>query len=696
MPTTGRGKHQRSLAGARQIRLKTAKAFLEEILKTLESSTYRHQTDLCNSERPALSSAPSPATTARWQLGDWLIEPARNSLRSLANGETGERTLEPRVMALLELLLRRSHETGGGPVSDEQLLAEVWHGIAVSDASVYQAIAQLRKALGDSGKPYRYISRVSGKGYVLLQKPVLQKPVPMATEPSVASPAEPAPVVTSPVTPEKPAPKTTMPWLWALPALAIAAGALWWALQSPPPSVSTEPAPQIPAVVTGTDPGAKSDSPGWDDYLQGRWLWQQRKPATLAEAAMHFRAAIENDPQLALAYVGLCDVFHFQHLYGDWPLSKVLAQCEPLLREALQREPELGAALASFGLLKLTQNELDAADTFLDRALAREPNNAMAWLWSGQIRQRRGDFTAATERMQRAAELDPLSAIVKRSQSHLLMNTGDFAGAQAAFEEALLREPDYADRPVDEIEMRPLTVERAVAFIHWAKRFPDRSAASNPDRGLGVQTNLAMVYLALRDLANADAALKHAEAVAPQHPYVQLTRAVWQRANGEPHKALQTLQQRAAQTAHNPFYRQVALLQQAELDGAEAARQQFEREFPDYQTAITPPLQLNQLRTLTSWLWLAPAAQRQQLQPAMQDLLAKTKLPARMQLQLRLLVGEQEAVGREWLALLQAGALPSPADDYFLPEHHPLWRSFPPTVFAQLDQNRQLAQQQLR
>lgn len=614
-------------------------------------------------------------------------------------------------MAVLELLLRQSHASGGAPVSDELLLAEVWPGIAVSDASVYQAIAQLRKALGDSGKPYRYVGRVSGKGYVLLQKPVLQEavsqrpalqePAPLTTEPSTA-PAEQAPVISSPA-PDKPAPNTMQRrhWLWALPALALAAGALWWQLQSPPPAaVPTERAPPIAAVVssttTNTDPGAKPDSAGWDDYLQGRWLWQQRKPATLSEAATHFRAAIEKDPQLALAYVGLCDVFHFQHLYGDWPLSKVLAQCEPLLREALQREPELGAALASFGLLKLTQNELDAADTFLDRALAREPNNAMAWLWSGQTRQRRGDFTAATERMQRAAELDPLSAIVKRSQSHLLMNTGDFVGAQAAFEEALLREPDYADRPLDEIEMRPLTIERAVAFIQWAKRFPDRSAASNPERGLGVQTNLAMVYLALRDLPNADAALKQAEAVAPQHPYVQLTRAVWQRANGEPHKALQTLQQRAAQSAHNPFYRQVALLQQAELDGADAARQQFEREFPNYQAAITPPLQMNQLRTLISWLWLAPESQRKKLHPAMQEFLTRTTLPARMQLQLRLLVGEHEAVSREWLTLLQAGALPSPADDYFLPEHHPLWRSFPPAVFAQLEANRRSVQQQLR
>ncbi len=653
----------------------------------------------------SLAASTRPAPSSRWQLGDWLIEPTRNSLRPLAAGDTGERTLEPRVMAVLELLLRRSYETGGEPVSDELLLAEIWPGVAVSDASVYQAIAQLRKALGDTGKPYRYVGRVSGKGYVLLQQAVpqpvgqqtsdgAQVPGPTSTDDSVvASDENVAPSLSSPLAAPASSPAR---WLWSLPLLALAGGVLWWTLHTPAPPTAAVPADPINAVSVASDRNAQPDSAGWDDYLQGRWLWQQRKPATLIEATSHFRAAIAKDPNLALAYVGLCDVFHFQYLYGDWPLAKVLAQCEPLLRDALQRQPELGAALASFGLLKLTQNELDAADTFLDRALVREPSNAMAWLWSAQTRHRRGDFSAALERMQRAAELDPLSAIVKRSQSHLLMNTGDFAGAQAAFEEALLREPDYADRPVDEIEMRPLTVERAVAFIQWAKRFPDRSAVSNIERGVGVQTNLAIVYLALRDFASADSAITAAEAAAPMHPYVQLVRAIWWRATGNKDKALQLLQQRAAQSPQNPFYRQVALLQQAERGDRAAIRARFEREFPDFKTAITPPLQSSQLRTLTSWLWLATPTERQELAGPMRELLKQSALPARMQLQLRLLVGEHKAVAAEWLTLLQAGELPSPADEYFLPEDNPLWRDFPPEVFVQLNENRQRAQQRLR
>jgi DNA-binding winged helix-turn-helix (wHTH) protein len=47
-------------------------------------------------------------------------------------------------------------------------MASVWQQQVVSDSSVYQAIAQLRKALGDTAAEPTYIQRVSGKGYRLI------------------------------------------------------------------------------------------------------------------------------------------------------------------------------------------------------------------------------------------------------------------------------------------------------------------------------------------------------------------------------------------------------------------------------------------------------------------------------------------------------------------------------------------------
>lgn len=112
-------------------------------------------------------SLPSPCTQAqmgdrRVQVGDWLVEP---SLDMISRG--GERhKLEPRTMRLLVCLI----DADGRVVSRERLLAEVWAGVVVGPASVYQAISQLRKLLRDVELEPRYIATVPRKGYRLIPK----------------------------------------------------------------------------------------------------------------------------------------------------------------------------------------------------------------------------------------------------------------------------------------------------------------------------------------------------------------------------------------------------------------------------------------------------------------------------------------------------------------------------------------------
>jgi TolB-like protein/DNA-binding winged helix-turn-helix (wHTH) protein/tetratricopeptide (TPR) repeat protein len=94
------------------------------------------------------------------QIGDWTIEPALDSISR--NGETQK--LEPRTMRLLMCLV----ESAGSVVSIEQLLSEVWTGVIVGSASVYQAVSQLRKILGDTDPEPTYIATIPRKGYRLI------------------------------------------------------------------------------------------------------------------------------------------------------------------------------------------------------------------------------------------------------------------------------------------------------------------------------------------------------------------------------------------------------------------------------------------------------------------------------------------------------------------------------------------------
>jgi len=94
------------------------------------------------------------------QIGDWLVDPRDDSITRGA-----ERIkLEPRTMRLLMTLAQAPGEV----VSQEQLLETVWSGVVVGPASVYQSVSQLRKVLGDSDDPPRYIATVARKGYRLL------------------------------------------------------------------------------------------------------------------------------------------------------------------------------------------------------------------------------------------------------------------------------------------------------------------------------------------------------------------------------------------------------------------------------------------------------------------------------------------------------------------------------------------------
>jgi transcriptional activator of cad operon len=97
------------------------------------------------------------AATARLRIGDWCVDPKAGQISR--NGETVR--VEARMMRLLTCLAERAGET----LSVDDLLDAVWPRVTVSPDSVYQAVAQLRRLLGDDPKAPRYIVTVPRLGY---------------------------------------------------------------------------------------------------------------------------------------------------------------------------------------------------------------------------------------------------------------------------------------------------------------------------------------------------------------------------------------------------------------------------------------------------------------------------------------------------------------------------------------------------
>jgi transcriptional activator of cad operon len=100
---------------------------------------------------------PPPKTL---RIGDWFVNPLSGEI---ARGEERVR-LEARTIRLLLCLA----ETPGEVVSIDALLNQVWSGVVVTPDSVYQAVAALRRLLGDDAKQPAYIVTVPRLGYRLV------------------------------------------------------------------------------------------------------------------------------------------------------------------------------------------------------------------------------------------------------------------------------------------------------------------------------------------------------------------------------------------------------------------------------------------------------------------------------------------------------------------------------------------------
>jgi TolB-like protein/Flp pilus assembly protein TadD len=96
----------------------------------------------------------------RLRIGAWRVDP---TLDEISRDGTSVK-LEPRTMRLLVCLA----EHAGQVVSVEKLLDEVWTGVVVTPNSVYQAVAELRRVLGDDPKEPSYVVNVLRRGYRLI------------------------------------------------------------------------------------------------------------------------------------------------------------------------------------------------------------------------------------------------------------------------------------------------------------------------------------------------------------------------------------------------------------------------------------------------------------------------------------------------------------------------------------------------
>ena len=69
--------------------------------------------------------------------------------------------LQPRALEMLIHLVINRHRL----VSKEELVAGPWHGTAVTDTAIHQAMLLVRRALAETATSPRYLRTIRGKGF---------------------------------------------------------------------------------------------------------------------------------------------------------------------------------------------------------------------------------------------------------------------------------------------------------------------------------------------------------------------------------------------------------------------------------------------------------------------------------------------------------------------------------------------------
>jgi TolB-like protein/Tfp pilus assembly protein PilF len=162
-----------------------------------------------------------------------------------------------------------------------------------------------------------------------------------------------------------------------------------------------------------------------EDYLKGRYYFNQRTPDALNKSIAHFREAIGRDASYAAAYSGLADAYALLSFRGAIPSKDALVQAKTAARKAIELDGTLADPHASLAFIAETHEwDWATAEREYQRALELNPGDARVHHWYAGYRMYVGRLDQGITEARRARELDPLSLPINNALAGRLLAAG--------------------------------------------------------------------------------------------------------------------------------------------------------------------------------------------------------------------------------------------------------------------------------
>jgi serine/threonine protein kinase len=151
----------------------------------------------------------------------------------------------------------------------------------------------------------------------------------------------------------------------------------------------------------------------YQEYLRGRYHWNNFSADSLRRARDHFERAVSLDPTYAPAYAGLGDAFGGLAYYGFIAAADGFPRASAAARRAIELDPELADAHVTLGIERLFWGwDRIAAERELQTAMKLNPKLALAHSVLGMVLAVGGRQAEALQSALHARELDPLSLFI--------------------------------------------------------------------------------------------------------------------------------------------------------------------------------------------------------------------------------------------------------------------------------------------
>jgi len=201
----------------------------------------------------------------------------------------------------------------------------------------------------------------------------------------------------------------------------------------------------LPELATGVRKYSRS-SAAYDAYLKGRFFWHKMTTDAIRSSLHYFNEALSIDPDFAPAHAGLADCYAQMGSVRVGVMQPIdaVAQARIHLDRAFELDDTLAEAHCTLGLIKCWYDlDWDGAEREFQTALSLDPSHITALLWQSLYLAAMGRYDEAIASVRRAKESEPLSVGVNVYLGVAFAFAGQFDLAIRQLQQAIELDPSY-------------------------------------------------------------------------------------------------------------------------------------------------------------------------------------------------------------------------------------------------------------